>query len=316
MNLKAIRIIEPGPLSTVQDSGRFGYQDRGVPVSGAMDIQALRIANYLAGNCDDRAGVEITWGGFCAEFLVSARIAVTGADPKPRLNGRPFPCGSGTLAQKGDVLELNCPENGCRTFLALAGGVDVPEVMGSRSTYVRGGFGGFMGRALQKEDVLGLGQGGKTPLSECPRALMPGHCDQPVLRVTLGPQAEALTPESLCQFLSSPFVVTDRCDRMGCSLKGPVLVHRQKADIVSDGTVFGAVQVPGNGQPIILMADRQTIGGYAKPATVISVDLPLLAQLAPGSSVRFEAVSLWTARELAVTTEYRFQKWINHEHSC
>jgi biotin-dependent carboxylase-like uncharacterized protein len=315
MNLKAIRIIEPGPLSTVQDFGRFGYQERGVPVSGAMDLQALRIANILVGNRDAEAGIEITWGGFCAEFLAHAHIAVAGADPKPRINGRSFSCWTGISARKGDILEMTFPETGCRTYLALSGGVDVPEVMGSRSTYVRGGFGGHRGRALQNGDILSLGQGEKSPVSECPRTLIPGYCGPPVLRVTLGPQADSLTPESLCRFLSSPFVVTDRIDRMGCSLKGPVLAHRQKADIVSDGTVFGAVQVPGNGQPIILMADRQTIGGYAKPATVISVDLPLLVQLVPGSSVRFEAVSLWTARELAVTAEYQFQKWIHHEQS-
>ncbi len=314
--MKAIRIIEPGPLSTVQDRGRFGYQNRGVPVSGAMDLQALRIANHLAGNCNAEAGIEITWGGFRAEFLAPAHIAITGADPKPRLNGRSVPCWSGFSVQEGDILELNYVETGCRTYLAFSGGVDVPEVMGSRSTYVRGGFGGLMGRALQKGDVLGLGQGGGTLVSACSQSLIPKYCDHPVLRVTLGPQADALTPESLSWFLSLPYVVTDRCDRMGYSLKGPVLKHQQKADIVSDGTAFGAVQVPGNGQPIILMADRQTIGGYAKPATIISVDLPLLAQLVPGSSVRFEAVSLWTARELAIVAEYRFQKWKNHETSC
>ena len=316
MNLKAIRIIEPGPLATVQDLGRFGFQDRGVPVSGAMDIQALRIANSLAGNRDTEAGIEITWGGFRAEFLAPVRIAVTGADTKPSLNGRDFPCWSGILAQKGDVLVMDYPQTGCRTYLALSGGVDVPEVMGSRSTYLRGGFGGLMGRAIQKGDVLGLGQGEESHVLECPRSLIPLYTDHPVLRVVLGPQADALTSESLGRFLSSPFVVTDRFDRMGCSLKGPVLAHLLKADIVSDGTVFGAVQVPGNGQPIILMADRQTIGGYAKPATVISADLPLLAQVFSGSSVRFEAVSLGTARELAIVAEYRFQKWKNHEPSC
>jgi biotin-dependent carboxylase-like uncharacterized protein len=315
MNLQAIRIHEPGLLSTVQDLGRFGYQDRGVPVSGAMDHQAFRIANILAGNRDSAAGVEITWGGFCAEFLVPAQIAITGADPKPSLNGRPFSCWTGISVRKGDILEMNVPKAGCRTYLALLGGVDVPEVMGSRSTYIRGGFGGYRGRSLQVGDILSAGQGKYSPITECPRVLIPGYCDHPVLRVTMGPQAETLTPESLCLFLSSSYVVTDRCDRMGCSLKGPVLAHRQKADIVSDGTVFGAVQVPGNGFPIILLADRQTIGGYAKPVTVISVDRPLLAQMVPGSSVRFEAVSLWTARELAVTAEYRFQKWITHEMS-
>lgn len=299
----------------VQDCGRFGYQDRGVPVSGAMDIQALRIANILAGNRDTAAGFEITWGGFQAEFLAEIRIAVTGADPKPGLNGRPFACWTGIPARKGDILEMNCPQSGCRTYLAICGGVDVPVVMGSRATYLRGGFGGFMGRALQRGDILSAGPEIKTPLLECPRSLVPKYSESAVLRVVPGPQADSLTPESLCRLLSAPFVVADRCDRMGFSLKGPTLSHRRKADIVSDGTAFGAVQVPGNGRPIVLMADRQTIGGYAKPATVISVDLPLLAQLAPTSTLRFEAVSLWTARELAITAEYRFQKWINYEKS-
>lgn len=311
-----IRIIEPGPLSTIQDCGRFGYQDRGVPVSGAMDITALRIANILAGNCDTDAGIEITWGGFQSVFLAPARIAITGADPKAILNGQAIPCWSGITVQNGDVLKMGYPETGCRTYLALSGGVDVPEVMGSRSTYVRGGFGGYRGRSLQKGDVIESGSGGINRAdSSCPNALIPGYSDHPTLRVTVGPQADALTPESLDLFFSSSYGVTDRCDRMGCSLKGPVLAHRNKADIVSDGTVFGAIQVPGNGQPIILMADRQTIGGYAKPATVISVDLPLLAQLIPGSTVHFEAVSLWTARELAAAAEYRFQKWIHDEQS-
>ena len=161
MNLKAIRIIEPGPLSTIQDFGRYGYQDRGVPVSGAMDLQAFRIANILAGNCDTGAAIEITWGGFQAEFLAPAQIAVTGADPKPRLNGRTFSCWSGIFAQKGDILEMNGPKTGCRTYLALSGGVDVPEFMGSRSTYVRGGFGGHKGRALQKGIFSAWGMGGK-----------------------------------------------------------------------------------------------------------------------------------------------------------
>lgn len=297
----------------VQDCGRFGYQDRGVPVSGAMDVQALRIANLLTGSRDAEAGIEITWGGFRAEFLAHAQIAVAGADAKPSLNGRAFPCWSGIPVRKGDVLELDYAETGCRSYVAISGGVEVPEVMGSKSTYLRGGFGGHMGRALRKGDVVGfgLGQRGKTPVMESPRDLIPEYCDHPVLRVILGPQADALTSECVIRFLSEPFIVTDRCDRMGCSLEGPILAHRQKADIVSDGTAFGAVQVPGNGQPIILMADRQTIGGYAKPATIISVDRPLLAQLVPGSPVRFEAVSLWTARELAVTAEYRLQKWIS-----
>jgi antagonist of KipI len=279
-----------------------------------MDNQALRIANARVGNPDTEAGIEITWGGFCAEFLASARIAITGADPQPVLNDRHVPCWSGLTVQRGDILKMGYPAIGCRTYLAISGGVDVPLVMGSRSTYVRGGFGGYGGRVLQRGDVIAW-RPCESPRSvlECPNILIPEYSDHPTLRITLGPQAESLIPESLDLFLSATYTVTDRCDRMGCSLEGPVLTHRNKADIVSDGTMFGAVQVPGNGLPILLMADRQTIGGYAKPAAVISVDWSLLAQLTPGSTVCFQSVSLWEARELAVSAAYRFQKWITHE---
>jgi biotin-dependent carboxylase-like uncharacterized protein len=311
--LNAIRIIEPGLLATIQDGGRFGYQDRGVPISGAMDIQALRIANALVGNGGTEAGIEITWGGFCAEFLASARIAITGANPQPVLNGRPVPCWSALAVQRGDVLKLGDPITGCRTYLAVSGGMDVPLVMGSRSTYIRGEFGGYGGRALQRGDIVAWRPcDNLVSVSECPNVLIPEYSDHPTLRITVGPQAEALTPAGFEIFLSSAYTVSDRCDRMGCSLEGPALTHRNQADIVSDGTVFGAVQVPGNGLPIILLADRQTIGGYIKPAAVISVDHSLLAQLTPGSTVRFQSVSLWNAREMAVRAAYRFQKWIAH----
>lgn len=276
-----------------------------------MDLQAFRIANLLAGNSDTAAGLEITWGAFRAEILDSVNISVTGADPKPTLNGRSFPCWTGIKTRKGDILELNALESGCRTYLAFSGGIDVPVVMGSRSTYLRGGFGGYEGRNLREGDILETGEGGRAPLSGCPTTLIPAYSPRPVLRVVLGPQMDALTPESLATFLSSAYVVTDRCDRMGCSLDGSSLKHRLKADIISDGTAFGSIQVPGNGLPIILLADRQTIGGYAKPATVISADHSLLAQLVPGSTVHFEAVTLWTARELAVTNEYRMRKWMH-----
>lgn len=313
MSSRAIRILDSGPLATVQDAGRFGYQDRGVPVSGAMDLQAFRIANSLAGNDETAACIEITWGGFQAEFMDRACISVTGADPKPRLNGHVFPCWSGIRVQKGDILETDIAESGCRIYLGVSGGVDVPVVMGSRSTYLRGGFGGHLGRALQAGDILPIGRGSRALIPKCPQGFIPAYTKNPLIRVVMGPQAETLIPESLNDFLSMPYEVTDRWDRMGYSLKGPVLTHAGQADIVSDGTVFGAIQVPGNGQPIVLMADRQTIGGYAKPAAVVSVDLPILAQLVPGDSIRFQSVSLWDARELSVSAEFRFRNWRMHE---
>jgi biotin-dependent carboxylase-like uncharacterized protein len=302
--LETLRILAPGPLATVQDGGRFAYQDRGVPVSGAMDLEALRIGNWLVGNRAGEAALEITWGGFAAEFLNFARFAVTGADLGGQLNQRPVDGWRCFTAAAGDVLTLDQAGTGWRGYLCLAGGFEVPLVMGSKSTYVRGAFGGYRGRSLQSGDVLACGEALGRPVSTWPAGLIPQYSDHPVLRVLLGPQEDLIAPQGLEAFLNSAYVVTERCDRMGCVLRGPAIRHWQGADIISDGTVGGAVQVPGNGQPIILLADRQTVGGYVKIATVASVDLPLLAQIRPGCSVRFATIDLLEAREIHLKHEY------------
>ena len=306
-------------MATIQDWGRYGFQDRGVPVSGAMDREALRIANLLVANAPGEAAVEITLGGFVAEFLDRAIFAVGGADLGPRLNGVPLPCWVQCTAEAGDMLSMDRRHSGCRVYLALAGGIDVPLVMGSKSTYLRGGFGGYRGRRLQSRDILECGVPSCTAtfsrigasggaIVAWPSELIPAYSDHPILRVVPGPQAESVTEAGWARFLSCEYQLTDRSDRMGCVLRGPAITHRMGADILSDGAGFGAVQVPGNGQPIVLMADRQTIGGYAKIATTASFDLPLLAQLLPGDTVRFSAIDLWEAREVHLRREYRVRR--------
>ena len=294
----------------MQDWGRFGYQDCGVPVSGAMDRMALRIGNVLVGNQEGEAGLEITLGGFKAEFLSDMSFAVTGVDHCASLNGRSIPNWTSLSAAQGDLLTIDQARSGCRFYLALAGGIEAPLVMGSKSTYLRGGFGGFHGRRLARGDILRIGRPVGKPITEHPATLIPRYSDEPLLRVILGPQDDRISEEGLASFLSQQYQVSERSDRMGCVLRGPAITHKDGADIISDGTIAGAVQVPGNGQPIVLMADCQTIGGYVRIATVVTFDLPLLAQVRPGCAVRFAAISLLDAREIYLKREFRFRRFL------
>jgi len=315
--LRAIKIREAGPLTTVQDWGRFGYQDCGVPISGAMDRLALRIGNVLVGNREGEAGLEITLGDFKAEFLSDIAFAVTGVDHCARLNGRSVPNWTSLAAGQGDLLTVEQACSGCRFYLALAGGIEAPLVMGSKSTYLRGGFGGFHGRRLARGDILRVGRAVWKPITEHPATLVPRYSNEPLLRVILGPQDDRISEDGLASFLSQQYQVSERSDRMGCLLRGPPITHMEGADIISDGTIAGAVQVPGNGQPIVLMADCQTIGGYVTIATVVSFDLPLLAQVRPGCAVRFAPISLLDAREIYLKREFRFRRFLErHRCSC
>lgn len=295
-------------MTTVQDQGRYGFQDRGVPVSGAMDQAAYRLGNLLVGNLRNDASLEITVGGFAAEFLTDTWFSVTGAEQEARLNKQIIPTWSAHQGAKGDVLSLDFGRKVVRWYVAVAGGMDVPLVMGSRSTYLRGGFGGLEGRALRKGDVLEAGPPmGPGILSSLPSELIPNYSHEPLLRVVLGPQDDEITEEGLATFLTAEYSVTQRSDRMGCLLEGPLIKHKKGPDIISDATAFGSIQVPGSGQPIILMADRQTIGGYVKIATVATVDLPLIAQALPGNLVRFKAIKIEEAQELLIEREKRIR---------
>ncbi len=292
----------------MQDQGRFGFRDSGVPVCGAMDRQALRLANLLAGNGAHAACIEITLGGFAAQFLCDARFALTGAKTLAQCGGSPLPFWEVHFARKGEIIQTGPPVSGIRTYLAVQGGIDVPELMGSRSTFLRGNLGGFEGRSLRREDLLFVGEPGKTgpsfPVFKLPPELVPIYSANARLRVLPGPQIERLTPEGLQTLFSSEYVVSNRSDRMGAMLCGPAVELSRGGDIISEGAFPGAVQIPGNGQPVLLGSDCQTTGGYVKCAAVIEVDLPVAAQLGPGNTVGFVEVSLDEARSAYLKNEY------------
>ncbi len=288
--MDAIEVLDGGLLTTVQDLGRFGYQRYGVPVSGAMDQFALQAANLLVGNREAAAGLEITLLGPRLRFLAPLAIAVTGADLDASIEGQPCPPWAAVPVRPGSVLSFGSPKDGVRAYVAVAGGVDVPPVLASRSTYLRSRLGGFEGRALKAGDRLRVGA------VEAPASAIvvapPAYGHGQVLRVLMGPQDDRFTTDGVRTFLSSLYTVTPQSDRMGCRLTGPKIEHVSGPDIVSDGSPLGAVQVAGDGLPIVLMADRGTAGGYTKIATIISVDVGRLAQAAPGDAVRFRAVTI------------------------
>ncbi len=295
-------VTEPGMLTTVQDRGRYGYQRFGVPVSGAMDEFALRAANLLVGNDEGAAGLEITVLGPGIRFAVDTWIAVTGADLSAQLDGEALPRWQAVEVHGGGVLSFHGMEEGMRAYLAVAGGIDVPVVMGSRSTLVKASLGGFEGRALKVGDVvpiLPVEPGARSiPLGLPEGYQAPAYGEHHEIRVILGPQHGAFNEEAVAALWSSTYVISLDSDRMGYRLEGPPIEHRTGPDIVSDGNPLGAVQVPGDGVPTILLADRGTTGGYTKIATVISTDIGKLAQAVPGQSVAFKAVTIEEAYQL------------------
>lgn len=297
--MSVLRVLDGGLFTTVQDLGRVGFQRYGVPVSGAMDRSACLAANALAGNPPDAAVLEMTMVGPRIEFTAPATIAIAGADLGAHLDDDPAPAWQTVRVAAGRTLWFSGPEDGARACLAILGGIDVPAVLGSRSTYVRSRLGGLEGRRLEDGDELPIGAGRADtlpPIREVPRHERPAYGHDHSIRVVRGPQDDRFTGEGLATFLSSTYVVTGGADRMGYRLQGPAIAHAGGADIVSDGSPLGGVQVAGDGQPIVLMADRGTAGGYTKIATVITVDTWRLAQAAPGDTVRFREVTLAEAQ--------------------
>lgn len=295
-----IIVENPGLLTTVQDEGRFGWEQFGVSPSGPMDAESFHIANILAGNDAGESALECTLAGPALRFTEDETVAVTGADMSPLLNGAPCPMNRALAIRAGDVLKLQPAKNGCRAYIAFAGGLDVPLVMGSRATGIQNKIGGLNGRRLAKGDEINF-RAPSASLENMP-ARVSGHAlrtgRENVLRVIMGPQDDRFTDEGLRTFLGEPYKVTNDCDRMGCRLEGPAIQHKTDGNIISDGIATGAIQVPTSGQPIIMMAERQTVGGYTKIAAVISADLPVIAQCRPGDVVRFRAVSLAEAHRL------------------
>lgn len=296
-----LKVLQPGLQTTVQDYGRTGGQRLGIPVSGALDRIAFQLANLVAGSRDGTAGLEILLMGPTLEVEAdSVRVAVAGGHAALEITGtdgsiRRVPALQSARLVRGERLRVGTVTGSSVAYLAVAGGFDLPEFQGSLSTYVRGAFGGLEGRALRAGDRLPLRRReaeerteqrlGNAPLLPLNR-----------IRVVLGPQDDYFAPEAIATFLGETYTVSREADRMGFRLDGPALAHAKGYNIVSDGIAPGAIQVPGSGLPIILLADRQSTGGYPKIATVISADLPALGRSSPGTKLTFEAVTVAAAQ--------------------
>ena len=291
----------PGLLTTVQDRGRFGMGRFGVAPSGALDSVALRLGNLLVDNPESEAVLEITLPGFRAKILSDVAAALTGADLGLHINGKPFGPWRSYRLSSGDILSLESLNNGCRSYLALGGGLLVPEVLGSRSTNITSGFGGLDGRPLRSGDILKVDSpqhylhagGRKFDLNA-----VPSYRNNWVLRVVMGPQNDHFKDESCDRFLNAVYQVRAKSDRTGVRLQGPKIIINdgQAESIISEGIISGAIQIPGDGQPIIVLGETVS-GGYRKIATVISADLHLLGQVLPGDRVQFQAVNPREARQ-------------------
>ncbi len=295
-----IEIITPGLLTTVQDFGRVGVMKNGFTQNGVMDRYSMTVANRLCGNCDSAPVLEMTVLGITAKFTQSAVICLSGADFGASLNGKPIRTNKAYRVNGGDILSMGAAKNGMRSYLAVSGGIVGEYVFGSASTNLKFTFGGHCGRKFQSGDVLAVGSGAFS-LENIEKWEIPEnqYDKNAVLRVVLGPQADMFTDDDVKLFLSQKYEVTAQSDRMGIRLSGEALKSKNGMDIISDGIVFGSIQIPNSGEPIILMADHQTTGGYAKIATVISVDLARAAQLCAGDSVKFESVTVKEAERLA-----------------
>ena len=307
--VEAFKVISPGPQTTIQDLGRYGLGRYGIPPGGGLDPFSVKIANLLVGNREGEACIETTLMGLRLSALTDLVIAITGGDLQPHLNDAPFRMWRSLIIRKGDVLHFKTLKAGCRAYLAIAGGISVDPILGSKSTNLISGFGGYEGRNLRKGDILFTTSpfdhlNAKTRVLADDR--IPVYTKDWILRVLWGPQDADFAPESKTRVLDSPFKVTPMSDRTGIRLSGPP-IHRKEGvseSIISEGVVPGSVQVPGDGQPIIILVETVT-GGYRKIATIIGADIPFLGQIKPGDQIQFRAVSMEEAlvalREMEAT---------------
>lgn len=295
-----IRILKGGMYTTVQDLGRTGYQSQGFPVAGVMDVRSFKIANLLLDNPENEAVLEFTLIGPTLEFTSATIVAITGGDFQPEVNGESAPMYTALYMNKGDILKFKSARTGSRGYIAFSSYLDIPVVMGSRCTNTKSGIGGFKGRKLQAGDYINFRIKRRYLPFFLSRKLELDEFDQEEaeIRVIMGPQDDMFSRQGIETFLNSEYTVTSDFDRMGCRLEGPFIAQKETSDIISDGTVFGSVQVPSHGKPIILLADRQTTGGYAKIATVASVDIPKVVQRKTDHKIRFRAITVEEAQEL------------------
>lgn len=297
--MATIKLLQSGPLTTIQDKGRYGYMQYGMMPAGAMDELSMYLANLLVGNQADEAVIEAAYLGPTILFETDEVIAITGGRCEITLNDLQVPMGRSISVKAGDVLKLSPVTQGLYVYLAFSRGLDVPVIMGSKSTYMRGKLGGLEGRKLRNGDIISLGE---TKRDDPKLMLDPYHLPEfktkRIMRVVLGPQADHFTDEGVTNFLSQDYTITAEADRMGYRLEGEPIAHKTRPDIISDGIAHGTVQVPGNGLPIILLSDRGTTGGYTKIATVIAPDICSLVQMPPGSVINFDAISVEEANAI------------------
>ena len=291
-------VKKAGMLTSVQDLGRWGYQSSGVPVAGAMDLPALRLGNTMLGNSENAAALEVTLLGPELEVRGEGAAVFAGADLGFSVNGKAAGSWNAVLLKNGDAITFKGPKGkGCRGNLCFSGGIDIPSVMGSRSTYMRAKIGGLDGRALKNGDVLNTGEPWilwkRLEGFSMPSELDPSMADDAPLALITGLQEDAFTEEGKKLLFEAEYTITADSDRMGCRLEGPVIGHAEKgADIVSDAIPLGAVQIPGHGMPIIMLADRQTTGGYTKIGVLSPLSIEALVQKMPGYKVRFRRSGL------------------------
>lgn len=315
-----IKVLSSGFLTTIQDLGRKGFQQFGVSPSGAMDVRAYKLGNMLVGNNIEASSFEITLMGPRLLFEGDGIIALTGADLSAKINGNPVALNKCVQVYSGDLLVFGVPKTGARAYLAVAGGIDTDIVMGSSSTDLKAKIGGNGGKALQKNDVIKVHEHNMTYSSRFIREFISKKfsfnyhkaVEFHKVRVLLGPQDDYFTEKGIETFLSSTYTLTNKSDRMGLRLEGDVIEHSDSADIISDAISFGAIQIPAHGMPIVMMADRQTTGGYPKIGNVISVDLPVMAQLTAGSKMKFELVTLEEAHLLIKEEDKTYKLLAEH----
>jgi antagonist of KipI len=305
--MEIFEVLQPGAYTTVQDRGRFNYQQFGVPVCGVVDSFAYRVANALVGNFQDQAVLEATIFGPTLKVLNQGLIAVTGGNLTPLINNVALPIWESVAIHPDDMLQFKGIKSGCRAYIAVAGGIDVPSVMGSRSTYVAGKIGGINGRPLMAGDRLNKGEGDGKAGNRVPSNLIPLYSDDIELRVILGPQYDYFS-EGIDTFFASTFKVSTKADRMGYRLEGNSIMHKKGIvkSIISEPSVPGGIQVPPDGQPIILLVE-QTVGGYTKIATIISSDIGKVGQAKPGDRIHFRQVEIDKAHQILKEEEEKIE---------
>lgn len=305
-----IRVLKGGMMTTVQDLGRNGYQSQGFSVAGVMDVRSFKIANLLLDNPENEAVLEFTLIGPTLEFTSATIIAITGGDFQPTINGEPAPMYTAIYMNKGDILKFGSARTGSRGYIAFSSYLEIPVVMGSRCTNMKSKIGGFKGRKLQAGDYINFRIKRRYLPFFLSRKLEQDNFDQDsaTLRVVMGPQDSKFSKKGIETFLTSEYTVTSEFDRMGCRLDGAYIAPKESSDIISDGIAFGSIQVPAHGKPIILLADRQTTGGYAKIATVASVDIPKIVQRKTDHKLRFEAITVQEAQALYLEEQNELDK--------